>query len=117
MGEFHAAFLLWDLPRPCCSPAAEPTRVTVPPAARWIGTRGRAPSSRRRPENPGTGAAIGAVGGAVVGAATDPCDLNLGDPFWRDNAADATAIPAAAAMSIVNATATIATADRGKAKT
>jgi osmotically inducible lipoprotein OsmB len=32
-----------------------------------------------------TGAAIGAVGGAVVGAATDPCDLNLGDPFWRDN--------------------------------
>ena len=31
------------------------------------------------------GGAIGAVGGAVVGAATDPCDLNLGDPFWRDN--------------------------------
>jgi hypothetical protein len=35
--------------------------------------------------NPGAGAAIGAVGGAVVGAATDPCDLNLGDPFWRDH--------------------------------
>ena len=35
--------------------------------------------------NAGAGAAIGAVGGAVVGAATDPCDLNLGDPFWRDN--------------------------------
>lgn len=34
---------------------------------------------------PGAGAAIGAAGGAVVGAATDPCDLNLGDPFWRDN--------------------------------
>jgi hypothetical protein len=32
-----------------------------------------------------SGAAIGAVGGAVVGAATNPCDLNLGDPFWRDN--------------------------------
>lgn len=31
----------------------------------------------------GTGAAIGAVGGAVLGAATDPCDLNLGDPYWR----------------------------------
>ena len=35
--------------------------------------------------NPAAGAAIGAVGGAVVGAATDPCDLDLGDPFWRDN--------------------------------
>ena len=35
--------------------------------------------------NPATGAAIGAIGGAVVGAATDPCDLDLGDPFWRDN--------------------------------
>jgi hypothetical protein len=33
----------------------------------------------------GAGAAIGAVGGAVVGAATDPCDLDLGDPFWRDH--------------------------------
>ncbi len=32
-----------------------------------------------------TGAAIGAVGGAVVGGATDPCTLNLGDPFWRDH--------------------------------
>jgi hypothetical protein len=32
-----------------------------------------------------TGAVIGAAGGAVIGAATDPCDLNLGDPFWRDN--------------------------------
>jgi hypothetical protein len=21
----------------------------------------------------------------VVGAATDPCTLNLGDPFWRRN--------------------------------
>jgi osmotically inducible lipoprotein OsmB len=35
--------------------------------------------------NAGAGAAIGAVGGAVVGAATDPCDLDLGDPFWRDH--------------------------------
>src|SRR5579871_7037075 len=35
--------------------------------------------------NPAAGAAIGAVGGAVVGAATDPCDLDLGDPFWRDH--------------------------------
>ena len=33
----------------------------------------------------GAGAAIGAVGGAAVGAATDPCDLNLGGPFWRDH--------------------------------
>ncbi len=35
--------------------------------------------------NPALGAAAGAVGGAVIGAATDPCDLNLGDPVWRDN--------------------------------
>lgn len=32
-----------------------------------------------------TGAAIGAVGGAAIGAATDPCDLNLGTPYWRDH--------------------------------
>lgn len=36
----------------------------------------------------GTGAAIGAVGGAVLGAATDPCDLNLGDPYWRHRSRD-----------------------------
>lgn len=35
--------------------------------------------------DPGTGAAIGAIGGAVVGAATDPCDLNLGDPAWKND--------------------------------
>ncbi len=35
--------------------------------------------------NAGLGAAIGAVGGAAIGAATDPCDLNLGDPFWKKN--------------------------------
>ncbi len=35
--------------------------------------------------NPGLGAAVGAGAGALVGATTDPCDLNLGDPFWRDN--------------------------------
>lgn len=33
--------------------------------------------------NPGMGAAVGAVAGGVVGAATDPCDLNLGDPVWK----------------------------------
>jgi hypothetical protein len=33
--------------------------------------------------NPALGAAAGAVGGAVIGAATDPCDLNLGDPVWN----------------------------------
>lgn len=32
-----------------------------------------------------TGAAIGALGGAAIGAATDPCDLNLGAPYWRDH--------------------------------
>jgi len=35
--------------------------------------------------NAGLGAAAGAVGGAIIGAATDPCDLNLGDPVWRDH--------------------------------
>ncbi|HEY4075688.1 MAG TPA: YMGG-like glycine zipper-containing protein [Rhizomicrobium sp.] len=35
--------------------------------------------------NPVAGAAVGAVAGAAVGAATDPCDLDLGQPFWRDH--------------------------------
>jgi osmotically inducible lipoprotein OsmB len=35
--------------------------------------------------NPATGAAIGAASGAVIGAATDPCTLNLGDPWWREH--------------------------------
>jgi hypothetical protein len=35
--------------------------------------------------NPATGAAIGAVSGAAIGAATDPCDLDLGNPVWRDH--------------------------------
>lgn len=35
--------------------------------------------------NPGLGAAAGAVAGGVVGAATDPCDLNLGDPMWKND--------------------------------
>jgi len=35
--------------------------------------------------NPGLGAAAGAVAGGVVGAATDPCDLNLGNPVWRND--------------------------------
>ena len=29
-----------------------------------------------------TGAAIGAAAGAVTGAVTDPCDLDLGTPYW-----------------------------------
>lgn len=32
-----------------------------------------------------TGAAIGALSGAAIGAATDPCDLDLGNPVWRDH--------------------------------
>ena len=35
--------------------------------------------------NPALGAAVGAGAGAVVGAATDPCDLILGDPVWRSD--------------------------------
>ncbi len=35
--------------------------------------------------NAGTGAVIGGLGGAAVGALTDPCTLNLGDPWWRDH--------------------------------
>lgn len=30
-----------------------------------------------------TGAAIGGVAGAAAGAVTDPCDLDLGTPFWE----------------------------------
>ncbi len=33
----------------------------------------------------GTGAIVGGVAGAAVGAATDPCQLDLGKPFWRDH--------------------------------
>ena len=33
----------------------------------------------------GTAAVIGGVAGAVVGAVSDPCKLNLGDPFWKKN--------------------------------
>jgi len=32
-----------------------------------------------------TGAAIGALSGAAIGAATNPCELNLGDPYWREH--------------------------------
>ncbi|HMH65199.1 MAG TPA: YMGG-like glycine zipper-containing protein [Rhizomicrobium sp.] len=35
--------------------------------------------------NPGLGAAAGAVAGGVIGATTDSCDLDLGDPVWRDH--------------------------------
>jgi len=30
------------------------------------------------------GAVIGGLAGAAAGALSDPCQLNLGDPFWRD---------------------------------
>lgn len=32
-----------------------------------------------------TGAVIGGVTGAAVGALTNPCDLDLGTPYWRDH--------------------------------
>jgi osmotically inducible lipoprotein OsmB len=32
--------------------------------------------------DPAAGALIGGVGGAAVGALSDPCTLNLGDPWW-----------------------------------
>jgi len=35
--------------------------------------------------NPAAGAAIGAASGAAIGAVTDPCTLNLGDPWWKDH--------------------------------
>ena len=35
--------------------------------------------------NAGAGAVIGGVAGAATGALTDPCTLNLGDPWWRDH--------------------------------
>ncbi len=35
--------------------------------------------------NPALGAAAGAVAGGVIGGATDPCDLNLGDPVWHND--------------------------------
>ena len=39
--------------------------------------------------NAGAGALIGGLGGAAVGALTDPCTLNLGDPWWRDHGGEA----------------------------
>jgi osmotically inducible lipoprotein OsmB len=39
--------------------------------------------------NAGAGAIIGGVAGAATGALTDPCTLNLGDPFWRDHGGEA----------------------------
>jgi hypothetical protein len=35
--------------------------------------------------NAGAGALIGGAAGAATGALTDPCTLNLGDPWWRDH--------------------------------
>jgi hypothetical protein len=32
-----------------------------------------------------TGAAIGGVAGAAIGAVTNPCDLDLGKPFWKEH--------------------------------
>ena len=34
--------------------------------------------------NPAAGAAIGGVAGAAAGALTDPCEVNLGDPIWKN---------------------------------
>ncbi|MBI1328961.1 MAG: hypothetical protein GC166_03545 [Alphaproteobacteria bacterium] len=34
----------------------------------------------------GKGALIGAIAGAATGALTDPCDVNLGDPPWHNDA-------------------------------
>jgi osmotically inducible lipoprotein OsmB len=34
--------------------------------------------------NAGTGAAIGGLAGAAAGAVSDPCQVNLGDPIWRN---------------------------------
>ncbi len=34
---------------------------------------------------PATGAAIGALAGGAIGGLTDPCTLNLGDPYWHDH--------------------------------
>lgn len=31
----------------------------------------------------GKGALIGGVAGAAIGLLSDPCTLNLGDPYWR----------------------------------
>jgi len=39
--------------------------------------------------NAGAGALIGGAAGAATGALTDPCSLNLGDPFWRDHGGEA----------------------------
>ena len=33
----------------------------------------------------GTGLVVGAIAGGVVGAVSDPCKLNLGDPFWKEH--------------------------------
>jgi osmotically inducible lipoprotein OsmB len=35
--------------------------------------------------DPAAGALVGGVAGAAVGALSDPCDLDLGDPWWRDH--------------------------------
>jgi len=31
----------------------------------------------------GKGALIGGIAGAAIGALSDPCDLDLGTPYWR----------------------------------
>ena len=37
----------------------------------------------------GKGALIGGAAGAAAGALTDPCEVNLGDPYWKDRGASA----------------------------
>jgi hypothetical protein len=36
----------------------------------------------------GKGALIGGLAGAAIGAFTDPCTLNLGDPYWKRQGED-----------------------------
>lgn len=36
----------------------------------------------------GKGAVIGGVAGAITGAVTDPCELNLGDPYWKERGSE-----------------------------
>jgi len=36
----------------------------------------------------GTGAVIGGAAGGAIGAFSDPCQINLGHPFWRARGVD-----------------------------
>jgi hypothetical protein len=35
--------------------------------------------------DPGVGALVGGAAGAAVGGLSDPCELNLGDPWWNQH--------------------------------